>query len=255
MFPWADKHCEEGEFVVAVKYLVCTKIDGRLRTLHCKRNNLNKHAGWCRAEKDMPHIGVKKGELWRNKNIRHYKNEKLFAVVNKAIIFEKLNLPMEMSWSKNKCQLVVILNMLLIGRSMSDYPYYHDVLSFLNCPLILLKQWSMSIGWGITKCLHAIIQNCIKVALAKCQFISITCDEVTTVDCQTWILVQVYIVKENVCVPMLLTFEKITSGVGVDNLTRVLLEALQEFGVLTKEQIWEKLLCFGANGAVVFHCV
>ena len=80
----------------------------------------------------MPHIGVKKGEQWRDTNNRHYKNEKLFAALNKATVLEQLNLPMEMSRLKKKCQFVVILNMLLIGRPMSDYPSYRDVLSFLS---------------------------------------------------------------------------------------------------------------------------
>ena len=89
--------------MVAVKCLVCTKIEGRLRTLCCKRDNLNKHAGWCKADKDLPQMGVKKGEYWRDKNSRHYKNEKLFAPLNKATVLEELNLPVEMNWSKKKC--------------------------------------------------------------------------------------------------------------------------------------------------------
>ena len=96
-FPWAVKHREEGEFVMAVQCLVCTKIEGRLRTLCCKRDNLNKHASWCKADKDMPQIGVKKGEQWRDNNNKYYKNEKLFAALNKATVLENLNLPVEMS--------------------------------------------------------------------------------------------------------------------------------------------------------------
>ena len=72
-FPWAVKHREEGEFVMAVQCLVCTKIGGRLKTLCCKRDNLNKHADWCKADKDMSQIGVKKGKHWRDNNNRHYK--------------------------------------------------------------------------------------------------------------------------------------------------------------------------------------
>ena len=206
-FPWTEKHREEGEVVVAVKCLVCTKIEERLRTLCCKRDNLNKHAGWCKTDKDLPQMGVKKGEYWRDKNSRHYKNEKLFAALNKASVLEQLNLPVEMNWSKKKCQFVVILNMLLIGRPMTDYPSYRDVLSFLDCPLIPFKYWSVSIGWGIAECLQTVVQNWVKAPLAECDFFSLTCDEVTIVDCQTWISIHVYVVKEFVCVPMLLTLE------------------------------------------------
>ena len=46
-----------------------------------------------------------------------------------------------------------------------------------------------------------------------------------------------------------------TDGARSDNLTTMLMEALQQLGGLTLEQIREKLLCFGANGAAVFHDV
>ena len=44
-----------------------------------------------------------------------------------------------------------------------------------------------------------------------------------------------YVVKEFVHVPMLLTLERVTGGAGFDNLTTVLVEALQQFGDLTLE--------------------
>ncbi|KAG0553568.1 hypothetical protein KC19_12G021500 [Ceratodon purpureus] len=145
-FPWAEKHREEGEFVLAVKCVVCTRIEGRLRTLCCKRDNCNKHAGWYKATEDMPEQGVKCGEYWRDKNNRHYKNEKLFAALTKATVLEELNTHVEMNWSKKKCQFVVVLNMLLAGRPMTDYPSYRDVLSYLDCPLVPFKHWSVSSG-------------------------------------------------------------------------------------------------------------
>ena len=56
-------------------------------------------------------------------------------------------MPVEMNWAKKKCKFVVILNMLLIGRPMIDYPYYCDVQTFLDCPLIPFKHWSVFNGW------------------------------------------------------------------------------------------------------------
>ena len=90
---------------------------------------------------------------------------------------------------------------------MSDYPSYCDVLSFLDYLLIMFKRWSVSTSWDIAKCLHVVVQNHVKAAFAGYYFFSLKCDEVTTVDCQTWISVHVYVVKEYVRVPMLLTLE------------------------------------------------
>ena len=113
---------------------------------------------------------------------------------------------------------------------MTNYPSYRDVFSFLECPLIPFKHWSVSTGWGIVECLHVVVQNRVKLALQECQFFSLTCDEVTTVDCQTWISVHVYVVKDYVRVPLLLTLERVTGGTRSDNLTRVLLDVLWEVG-------------------------
>ena len=50
-----------------------------------------------------------------------------------------------------------------------------------------------------------------KLLLKNVNFFSLICDETTTIDCQTWISIHVYVVKEYVCVPMLLTLERVTS--------------------------------------------
>ena len=55
------------------------------------------------------------------------------------------------------------------------------------------------------------------------------------VECQTWISIHVYVVKEYVLVSMLLTLERIMGGARFDNLTRVLLDALQKLEDLIVE--------------------
>jgi hypothetical protein len=44
-FPWAEKCHEEDGLVLSVKCLVCTRLDGRPKTLCFKHDNLNKHTG------------------------------------------------------------------------------------------------------------------------------------------------------------------------------------------------------------------
>ena len=57
---------------------------------------------------------------------------------------------------------------------MTNYPFYHNILSFLDCPLILFKHCSISSGWRIVECLYVVVQNQVKVALVQCEFFSIT---------------------------------------------------------------------------------
>jgi hypothetical protein len=104
-----EKYHEEDELVLFVKCLVCTQILGHPKTLCLKRNNLNKHASWYKAAKDMPSCGVKAREWFRDKENRHFKNEGLFACLTKATVLEQLNMPIEFNWTKKKAQFIVVL--------------------------------------------------------------------------------------------------------------------------------------------------
>jgi hypothetical protein len=53
-------------------------------------------------------------------------------------------------------------------------------------------------------------------------------------------------------IPILLTFERVVEGRNTDNLTIVITQALMQQGGLTQEEIVERLICFGANGASIF---
>ena len=65
-------------------------------------------------------------------------------------------------------------------------------------------------------------------------------DELTTIDCKKWISIHVYIVKEYIRVPTLLTLDRITSEVGCDKLTRVMFNALQELEDLKNFLLWRR---------------
>lgn len=84
-------------------------------------------------------------------------------------------------------------------------------------------------------------------------FISVTSDEVTTVNNQSWLCSHVYIIHNWKQVPILLGLVQVVDGYGADNLTVVILEALMETGGLSKEALDEKLICFGADGHPSFQ--
>jgi hypothetical protein len=160
-FPWAEKCHEEDVLVLSVKCLVCTRIDGRPKTLCLKRDNLNKHAGWYKAAGDMHALGVKDGEWYRDHENRHFKNEKLFASLTKATVLEQLNMPVEFNWTKKKAQFIVVLFLLLNGRPMLDYHAYKELFNFLNVPFVPFKHWSVNSGWGIAECLGQIVDRAV----------------------------------------------------------------------------------------------
>jgi hypothetical protein len=84
-------------------------------------------------------------------------------------------------------------------------------------------------------------------------FISISCDEVTSVDNQSWLSLHAYIIKEWSQIPILLSLERVVEGADAGNLTRVIIQALLTVGGLTGESLSSKLICFGANGVSIFQ--
>jgi hypothetical protein len=60
-------------------------------------------------------------------------------------------------------------------------------------------------------------------------YFSITCDEVTTLDNQSWINIHIYTIQDWERVPMLLCLQRVIEGDGADNITKMI------FGALTKE--------------------
>jgi len=78
------------------------------------------------------------------------------------------------------------------------------------------------------------------------------CDEVTTMDNQSWVNIHAYLVDGFKCISILLNLEKLIGGGTIDNLTIVTSNFLLVYGGLIVEKISNKLICFGFDGVVVF---
>ncbi len=73
-----------------------------------------------------------------------------------------------------------------------------------------------------------------------------------TIDNGRWISIHGYVMQNWVKLPMMIFFQIIVYGAGVDNLTIVIMEALQNGEGLSSTIVIKKLLCFGANGVNKF---
>jgi len=90
-----------------------------------------------------------------------------------------------------------------------------------------------------------------RVAIHGARFVAFTCDEVITLDNQSWIFVHGYCVQDWCCILVLFLVKCIVEGSNAQNLTKVILATLVNFGSLI-EEIANWLLCFGANGVNIF---
>lgn len=104
------------------------------------------------------------------------------------------------------------------------------------------------------KCKNVII-CATKVTLAKSQFISMNCDELTTVDNQSWLFVHAYVTDDWKQLPLLLNMYKVVDETIADNMTSLIVKSLGQHGGLSETNIASKLVCFRANGVTICHGV
>jgi hypothetical protein len=118
---------------------------------------------------------------------------------------------------------------------------------------VLLKHWTERSGWKMAESLFNIVQARTKKVVSTALYFSITCDEVTTLDNQSWISIRVYTIQDWVRVPIFLCLQRVTEGGDADNITKMILAALTNEGRLTPHQIRDRFMAFGADGAAVLQ--
>jgi hypothetical protein len=104
---------------------------------------------------------------------------------------------------------VAISNLLKNGKPMIDFESLKELFEFLKFVNAPQKHWIDSSEWGMARALHSVVLKQMKMVLQQKFFISINCDEITTLDNQSWISMHVYLVENWRRQPILLNFEKL----------------------------------------------
>jgi len=92
----------------------------------------------------------------------------------------------------------------------------------------------------------------IRAVVGVARYVVLSCDEVSTIDNQYWLHVHYYVMHNWIRIPILISLDKMLEDSSSDNLTKVIMEVLRIVGEFLKDQIAQKLICFGANGVNVF---
>jgi len=92
----------------------------------------------------------------------------------------------------------------------------------------------------------------IRVVVGVARYVVLSCDEVSTIDNQSWLHVNYYVMYNWVRIPILISLDRMLEDLSSDNLTKVIMEVLKIVGEFLKDQIAQKFICFGANGVNVF---
>lgn len=118
------------------------------------------------------------------------------------------------------------------GRPLVEYESRHELYNFLNVPNNPQKHWANCLSWGLAECMFDEIKDAVKQEIGSANYVAMTADEVTTVDNSSWISIHAYVVKDWVRVPYLIALQHLVGGASSDNLTSVILKALELDGGL-----------------------
>jgi hypothetical protein len=249
--PWAESVSSEDRLVTHVLCKICTKVSGKDKLLAPKFDSLCKHASRKKFTSPMP--GVPKGTFYYAKDCQHAKNELLYVSRSGESVLDRVMQGMVHEGLKKVIQFVTVFYLLQEGKPMLEYESMKGFLQFLqvkNCPQ---KHWCDNTGWSMAEIVHNVVKAATADAVKAANFISISCDEVTSVDNQSWLSLHAYIIKEWSWIPILLSLERVVKGADAGNLTRVIIQALLTVGGLIGESLSSKLICFGADSVSVFQ--
>ncbi len=103
--------------------------------------------------------------------------------------------------------------------------------------------------------MHGIVLEVTKFVIGTTQYLSLTCDEVSTINNQSWLLIHVYVVQNWLRIPIFLSLECVVVGSSAHNLTLVLMQTLMHQKSLTKKLIGSSLSHLELMGFLFFKAL
>jgi hypothetical protein len=70
---------------------------------------------------------------------------------------------------------------------MLEFEALKSLFSFLNVPMLSKHIWNDSAKWVMVECMHKQVIKRVKEIIASSKYLALSCDEVTTIDNQSWI--------------------------------------------------------------------
>jgi hypothetical protein len=111
-----------------------------------------------------------------------------------------IQLSISVEWRKGwkKIELYLIcgnFHLLKNGKPMIKFENLKELFEFLKFVNVPRKHWTYSSEWGMARATHNMVLKQMKVVLRQRIFFSISCDEITIMDNQSWISVHAYVVE------------------------------------------------------------
>ena len=252
--PWAESVVSVDGSVRQVRCKICSDVEGREKLLVPKLDSLWKHCG---RRKAITSFGkVKAGQHYFLTNNAHAKNEKIyFARLGKArdTVFQQVAMGTVKERKRKMVQFQAVLWLLMQGRPLTQYEKMKDLLQLLLVPDFPTKHWSIAVGWEMADHLAMALAEHTKQVISKARFFSLSADEVTTIDGQSWLSIHLYVCIAFKRVPILLSLSRLQEGNGALAIKKTIEGMLNHHSRLKVTEVANRLVCFGADGASVFQ--
>ncbi len=120
----------------------------------------------------------------------------------------------------------------------------------------MLKHHSSDyVGWLMVECIHQKYNKKVKKVIISFKYLALSCDEVITIDNQSWVSIHCYVVQGWCCLFLLIFREQVTKGKGLNNLIKILMDTLEKHGDVSNVGATTKLMSFNVDGVNLFQRV
>jgi hypothetical protein len=103
--------------------------------------------------------------------------------------------------------------------------------------------------------MHKQVIKRIKEVITSSKYLTLSCDDVTMIDNQSWISIHSNNVQDWCRIPIFIYLEHVTEGGGADNLTKVFMGVFKKHGGFSNVDFVAKMISFGVDGVNVFQGV
>jgi hypothetical protein len=100
-----------------------------------------------------------------------------------------------------------LFHLLELCGPISNFENMHGLLSFWKVENNLKNHWTYTSGWGMVGCMNNVVLATTKMAIQTIKFINVSCNEVTSIDNQSWIFIHVFVVKDFKRTPIFVNLE------------------------------------------------
>jgi len=175
--------------------------------------------------------GVKKGEWYTNNDCKHNINQVVYASKGRESILQVTN---GLLGEKHKklVQFATMFHTLKHDMLMFEYEVQKDLFDFLNLEKSPKMHWTNNSGRVMVQHMHGIILEVTQFAIGATQYVSFICDEASTIENQSWLLIHVYMVQNWLKLLIFLCLECVVPKSNANNLTLILMQALVHQGGL-----------------------